>query len=802
MIKKIKLIQNLAVFKDFDWDTQVRNKNNGVETFKHINIIYGRNYSGKTTLSRILRAMETDKLSDKFENPSFCVSFANGREITQDTLIDHDKTIRVFNEDFVRDNLSFINNPDDNIEAFAILGEENIIIQKQIEALEKRLGSEEGEKTGLYAKQAEKLTAHENAENAYKEAQDALEKQLKIKATDKDIGIKYNSNRFGDQNYNISKLRNDIEKVTSESYQSPSNEQVQLWNGQVLEKKLQPLSIFRVPELNFTSLAIEVKKLVNRKISEYNKIEELVTNAILNRWVKEGHKHHKDKRNKCAFCGNSISENRWQELEKHFDEESELLEKDIDILIKKITQEKRAVQSTPDINKDLFYSQFYNRLDELKKDDAVEKYIQFMDLLIDQLEDKKEDILNQKSFIELNNTTSKLENFWRSYLNIQTESNKATASLDTEQKNVRKQLRLKEVWDFCNTIEYSKRLSKIKILKEKRDKTNNEKNSVDNEIYKMKEDIKIKRSKLNDEEKGANKVNEYLNNFFGHQFLSIRAKRKDNLEEDSKQICFEVIRDDNKAYHLSEGECSLLAFCYFLAKLDDIDTQNSKPIIWIDDPISSLDSNHIFFIYSLIHTEIVSAGKFEQLFISTHNLDFLKYLRRLNGKYFDPATNKNKNYQKSYFFVIRQGERSTIQVMPKYLKEYATEFNYLFHQMQKCTEINIVNDENYMNFCNFPNNARKFLEIYLYYKYPNQRELDWKLKKFFGGEIPAILTDRINNEYSHMCGALERGSMPVEVPEMQEVAKQIIQKLKNKDADQYNALLESIGKLHESQMQA
>ena len=77
--------------------------------------------------------------------------------------------------------------------------------------------------------------------------------------------------------------------------------------------------------------------------------------------------------------------------------------------------------------------------------------------------------------------------------------------------------------------------------------------------------------------KGAKKVNEYLTNFFGHQFLTLEAKKEDD-PNDSKRIRFEVIRDGKKAYHLSEGECSLLAFCYFLAKLDDVETKNSKPI--------------------------------------------------------------------------------------------------------------------------------------------------------------------------------------------------------------------------------
>ena len=90
-----------------------------------------------------------------------------------------------------------------------------------------------------------------------------------------------------------------------------------------------------------------------------------------------------------------------------------------------------------------------------------------------------------------------------------------------------------------------------------------------------------------------------------------------------KFIKFEIVRNGNKAHHLSEGESSLIAFCYFMAKLEDVDTKGSTPIIWIDDPISSLDSNHIFFVYSLINAEIFTRQEFEQIFISTHNLDFL-----------------------------------------------------------------------------------------------------------------------------------------------------------------------------------
>ena len=52
-------------------------------------------------------------------------------------------------------------------------------------------------------------------------------------------------------------------------------------------------------------------------------------NAILNKWVKEGRELHKDKLDTCAFCNSEITETRWEELEKHFDEESDKLEKEI-----------------------------------------------------------------------------------------------------------------------------------------------------------------------------------------------------------------------------------------------------------------------------------------------------------------------------------------------------------------------------------------------------------------------------------------------------------------------------------------
>ena len=88
--------------------------------------------------------------------------------------------------------------------------------------------------------------------------------------------------------------------------------------------------------------------------------------------------------------------------------------------------------------------------------------------------------------------------------------------------------------------------------------------------------------------------------------------------------------------------------------------------------------------------------------------------------------------------------------------------------------------------------------MYLYYKYPDDAKHFDKMVKFFGDEIiPTVLIDRVNNEQSHLSGGMERGSEPVEIPEMKSAAMLILNRIKLLDEDQYNALLRSIGELAE-----
>jgi len=797
-IKKIDSIKNMAVFQDFRWASSLRDGGNNVAEFKRINIFYGRNYSGKTTLSRIFRALETGSISDKYSSPEFQLTFDGGSTSTQNSLSSHDQVVRVFNEDFVRDNLRFIVDDEQTINSFAILGEDNTKLEEEIEKHEAELGSEE-DKSGLLG---EFLGAEENFKKARKDHGDKsseLEGKLRDKANKAGTGIKHNKS-FGDANYNVPKIKTDISTVTKDTYSPLSDEQVGKFHDLLREEPKSEIPESSTFNLQYSAIDSKAKELIEKKIQASDPIQELLNDAALATWVRTGRGHHQEKRDKCAFCGSDLPEDLWEKLDKHFNQESEELRQALETLLGSIERERSRVPNLLKIKNSDFYSNFTADLDSLAEQLSTlsTSYSQSLDSIKEQVEKRRDDIFAPLEFKTPESVEEDLNAVRDSYEQLRNESNQFTASLSADQSEARAALRLHEVYTFINDIKYGDECTAIEALNEAMGKAEEAKNTAKEKVDAKREKINELKAQLKDESKGADRVNDYLNNFFGHQSLSLKAI-EETPGDASSGYRFEITRNDKKkAFHLSEGECSLISFCYFMAKLEDIETKGNQPIIWIDDPISSLDSNHIFFVYSLINADIVTPEKYEdggelkerdrfkQLFISTHNLDFLKYLKRLPG-----ALNKNKS---QYFIITRTDQVSDITLMPRYLKDYVTEFNFLFHQIYKCAHAQIECDENHDCYYNFGNNARKFLEAFLYYKYPNAVEKDDKLARFFGDDaLAASLTDRINNEFSHLAGVFERSVLPIDVPEMKTTANFILRKIKEKDPDQFSALLQSIG---------
>ena len=792
MIKKFD-VKNLGVFKDFEWDKNVVDDNGKIETLQDINILFGRNYSGKTTLSRIFRALELKCGLEKFESGSFQLELSNGNTIDEKSIANFTIPVRVFNEDFMKENLLFIGNPEEGITPFAVLGE-NAQIELEIQELKGLLGSaEEGNETGLYLERKNAVKDYQDAEKEIKEEKERLEKKLKVKALDKKSGIKYLSHIFGDQNYNVAKLEDELKNVTHDN--QLANEQLVELKALLKEETKQITLISECSFPSFEDINQRIKVIVEQQIMPSGKIEELVRNAIANKWVEEGCKLHEGKKT-CLFCGGEITNNRWAELERHYDEATRKLKDKAEKAVDWLEEHIQVAKDLYKISPEKYYQHFKVEVEDINKDmDKLrENLLTALNDILLQVKEKLADIHSTPSYIESAFDISDLNAIYSRIENLEKSATEYGAKLKQEQSKTQEKLRLAEVSRFKEDIGYEEKvkliLEKEAVLKEKGEA----KEAKEKTVLSKEKAIKEKERLRQNEEEGARKVNAILKNYFGHRFIELRAVKKDNEEG----VYFDVFRGEQKAYNLSEGERNLVAFSYFVAKLEDVETVAEKPIIWIDDPISSLDVNHVFFIFSLIDQQIAAKHQWVQLFISTHNLDFLRYLKRLHTKeltipYSDKKGDiKQRNIQIQRFLLERKGHSSVISVMPKYMKEHVTEFNYLFHQIYKCSQA--AENEAYELFYGFGNNARKFLEAYLYYKYPDNDTncLHKKMMRFFSDECAATTIDRIDNELSHLEGLMERGMSMSDHAEIKKCAQYILETIKTKDPDQYDAFLLSI----------
>jgi wobble nucleotide-excising tRNase len=796
-------IANFGSFSGLTWNKSIRDGGNNVQNFKRLNILYGRNYSGKTTLSRIFRALETGRIPLNYTTPFFTVHGDKG-DVTQACIATHGYDIRVYNRDFVSDNLSFlVNQASGEIKTFAIVGDKNKEIENAIAAIEAELGSVET-KSGLRFDLEGKKKERDQTKGNHKKASDLLEEKLRTHANDK---IKKNR-EYGNSVYNIESIKRDIAATKRVGFKPLSIEEQATKLSLLKQEALPDITSSVSISLKFENIKKTAEDLLSKIITPTQPIQELLNDSVLQLWVKQGVPLHKEKRDTCAFCRQNLPHDIWQVLDSHFSKESSDLESSIDSCLTSIITAIDAIPELVTLTGDRFYSEEKAAFEVNKKalDEELAVYKQDLEALQSALGARKNSLFQTGETPCTSHSPETIQKYADAINDLITQSNGRTKTLEKDKSAARDVLRLTDVASFIGTINCDTELIRIAGLKMDAETANTAFTAAEKEIADRETKVTLLRGQQKDERKGAEKVNSLLNHFFGHDGIKLEAK--DNAEQTA--VKFEVTRDGKSAYNLSEGECSLIAFCYFIAKLEEPDSKGKELIIYIDDPISSLDGNHIFFMFSLIESLIAKPVKnadgsngyrYKQLFISTHNLDFLKYLKRLSipRKKIPAGEGKTKSIEDNEQFMLdRNGASSNIiMLMPAYLKDYITEFNYLFHQIYKCRNQDAAK-EGHEPFYGFGNNLRKFLEAFLFFKYPyhdDKNDALERIKKFFGEEDTAAiaLVNRLNNEFSHLESIPDRGFKPVEIPEISKVANFVLDKIYTTDPTQYNALLKSIG---------
>ncbi|EAI9870692.1 AAA family ATPase [Campylobacter coli] len=788
---------NFGSYKNFKWG-------NNLEEFKTINIFYGRNYSGKTTLSRIARSFELKKHNEDFLDGNFKIKLEDGNFLTQNDVIKSNLDIRVYNSDFVKENLNYLYDKKGNIKGFKSIGEEQKNIKEIIEKREKILKTRN-----------EKLQKLENDKKEF--LNDDRETKLEEKFTEKASLIATNPNYLKGYRYNKTALKKDLNiiKNNEDAYILNNEEQNQFIK--ILEDKEKHNTNFNntFNKDNFQGILKHSLGILEKEVI----IKENLTSE-LRQWLEEGLKFHKEhlSTQQCKFCNNPLTLERIVWIENNIKDDSgekEKIEEELKDLLDNFENYKLELKKIlQDIEYENFYSNYKDIFIGLKEQLGVSiaNYNEELLKIEKKLTKKKKDVFTPMKLENTNDFSDEIFLILNKIENLCKENDEYTNKLSTNQDEAREKLRLNEVAKFAKDSDCFAIQDEIQNLKQNINTLEKSIATQNNKIDLLESRIKKYKEKLSNLETSTSNINKYLKSYFGHNMLELKVKKDDKGQLNGE---FEILRNGKQAKNLSEGECSLIAFCYFVASLEDANTKDKNPIIWIDDPISSLDNNHIFFIFSVIENEIVRKNSFEQFFISTHNLDFLKYIKRLKKSKSKQSKNDEKEYDFPQYYFIEKSvkesmETSEVKKLPKCLEKYTTEFNYLFEQIYKFKNIDGINDEDLKTSLvyNFGNNLRKFLEIYLFFKYPNNFEsLDKELiERFFNDtyqsddidenhqKMVASIINRYQNEYSHLREILSRGMQPIDIEESKKIAKFILETIKQNDKQQYKALVKSIGK--------
>lgn len=525
MIKKISRIDNFAVFEKYNWDQSTLDSNGLPLSFEKINILYGRNYSGKTTLSRMIRSLETHQLPEKYDNPHFELVFDDDTKITENMISESSLNIRVFNEDFVRTNLRFLLDPESEIVPFAILGANNLEIEKIIKDFEAEIGSNvDSQETGLYKQFKDAKQSATKLSTNYDNAKKKLDSKLSKKALNRQSGIKYNADRFGDQNYTTIKINQEIKIVLAQTYQNLGTEKKIEYENRIREQQKPQISSLIIPNLKLKSFCEKASALLSHEIGSSNKIAELLLDTILNDWVKQGTSLHQT-RGDCAFCGNPISKDRWEKIHIHFDEESKTLENKIDSLIFHINSEKEMLHSLYEVNKTAFYNVYCSKIDDFidSSTKLTHEYYSSLDKIIEQLKMRKAHITVPIQLESISDNSEELSILIVDFNKIIIQNNEYSNLLTSSKTSAQKALRLQEVADFCSMIDYVSEIQYISTLKKCSDDGSAHLSKIEILLNSKIQELHKKLRQLNDEEEGARRVNTYLNDYFGHKFITLEA---------------------------------------------------------------------------------------------------------------------------------------------------------------------------------------------------------------------------------------------------------------------------------------
>jgi len=749
-ISRITKIKDYRIFRDFAWPGDLH-------SFSQFNVIYGWNWSGKTTLSSLFACLQNKTVLTEGQ-----VEFEldNGSTFTGDEIPSANvPAIRVFNRNFIAKTVDTIQLNKD-LTPIYFIGEENIEKQRQAEGLKSEL---EKTRDAVSKEQANKNKVERDLDN-YCIEKGRLIKEALLGSSDY-------------ANYDKRSFREAIKRLKTISPQPKplSDEEKERLRKQ---KELQPkpdipkLAV-TIPDLGL--LRMKTEEILKRSVVS-QVMDELVRDMEVGKWVQTGLMLHKGQRqtNACRFCGNNISPERLAKIEGHFNDAFTSFMREIVQLITDTETNKKELESIAFPDESRFYDHLvkeaHSYVESAKP--AIKVMAASLNILRIALERKKDNPFEQFAlydggFVDSSADLSDAINA----LNTAIEKHSTTTSnLGNEIRNAYRALEQDYVLESMPSYDaLSGMVTGAETMLA----------SISGKPKELEDKIADIEREIIEHRKPAEELNQRLRAYLGHGELTFAVK----------DTGYALLRNGKPAFDLSEGERTAIAFLYFLKSLKDKGFDLTTGIVVIDDPVSSLDANALFSAFGYMKER---TKEINQLFILTHNFAFF---RQVKNWFHHLKGQQKKNIEKRLgrFYLLqaflKNGVRSA-RLLPidPLLEQFESEYHFLFKQVYCAAQ----NDEpiEMLEYCyGMPNIARRLVETFLSYRLPHcSGDLmnRFEMADFDVAKKTRIL--RFLNTYSHASGISEPEHDPSVLAETKEVMKLILEMIQSLDQQHYQGM--------------
>jgi len=707
MIKGIAKIQGLGVYENYT-------KPADAQEFGVKNLIYGWNYSGKTTISRLFAQLESRTPNQDLSGCSF--TFETDHDpITEANFTQSNLSVRVFNSDFVRDNLNFTGQ---SFKPILLLGKESEEAQQKYDhCVDLTRRTQDRIKTFVKESDGLESTISAAKTNTAAKIKKTLGLVAAYTATHLANDIRTLSTLKESQLLSEDKLRDNLKLALT-----PDSEQ----SGAVDRIAVAP---------SIESLHKEAMTVLNATPSLTNTIKHLEENPLIERWVETGLPLHLEN-DKCEFCGSDLSKTRLAELQIHFSKDLADHKSKVEQLHRKVKAAKISIQLPAAAEFNPKFRDVFCETASLLPN-SINVFNNAVETLVADVQRKIDAPFKKHEPTELTEGISQaIIDAIIAINKVIDDNNQLVSNFASAKRYAIKRVRLHYVQEFVDEQKTAGLEARVNRLKTKRARLNRFDAVVRQEAGKL-------RAIISHAHHGRDEINKRLVCMLGSEAVQIK------VIPDGEQERFHLVRKNGKvARNLSDGERTAVAFAYFLTKLQELKPEEFKQtIVFIDDPISSLDANHIFQVTAAIKNIFFgkdNAGSWstncKQFFLSTHNFQFFHLIRELEPKKASKAS--------LYFLRKISPKQSILGKMPTSLCKYSSEYHFLFDTIYKFHNTHDKCSQEILML--LPNAVRRFTELYTYSRIPCDIDysVDRRAEVLFGPE-PAKRILKVLHYFSH-----------------------------------------------------